>query len=122
MIVIEQDNDLLQVHIYSDLSLEDFREFEHAVTDELTQYDHVNILFDLTSMTGFSLDVVLEELRFNKSHATDYEKLAVVTDSQWLTWVSWLATAFVSAEVQQFDDVDTAMIWLREETGTAPAA
>lgn len=117
MIVIEQEKDILQVHIYSDMTLDDFREFEAAVIDELERYDHVNLLLDLSSMTGFSVDVALEELRFNKQHARDYQKIAVVTESQWLTWVSWLAVAFVSAEVRQFDDVESAHIWLAEPIG-----
>lgn len=115
MIVIEQEHDLLKVHIYSDMTLDDFHEFEDAVTDELKQYDHVNLLLDLSSMNGFSLDVALEEMRFNKQHARDYQKIAVVTESQWLTWASWLATAFVTAEVKQFDDVESANAWLQEQ-------
>lgn len=114
MIIIEQKDELLKVHIYSDMTLNDFREFERAVSDELTQYDHVNLLLDLSSMTSFSLDVALEEMRFNKQHARDYQKIAVITESQWLTWASWLATAFVTAEVRQFDDVESANIWLQE--------
>ena len=114
MIVIEQEDDLLKAHVYGDMTLEDFHEFESAVTDELKQYEHVNILLDLGSMTGFSLDVALEELRFNKQHAHDYQKIAVITDSQWLTWASWLAAAFVTAEARQFEDVDSACDWLAE--------
>ncbi len=114
MIIIEQEKDLLKVHIYSDMTLEDFREFEDAVTDELEHYDHVNLLLDLSSMSGFSVDVALEELRFNKEHARDYQRIAVVTESQWLAWMSWLAVAFVTAEVRQFDDVESAQMWLQE--------
>lgn len=116
MIIIEQEKDVLKVHIYSDMTLSDFGEFEDAVTDELKRYDHVNLLLDLSSMTGFSVDVALEELRFNKQHARDYQRIALVTESQWIAWASWLATAFVTAEVKQFDDVESAHIWLRELT------
>lgn len=112
MIVIEQENELLKAHVYGEMTLDDFTEFENAVADELKQFDHVNIVFDLSNMTGFSLDAALEELRFNKVHANDYRKIAVVTESQWLVWVSWLATAFVAAEVRQFDDVESATTWL----------
>lgn len=112
MIVIEQENELLKAHVYGEMTLVDFTEFENAVADELKQFDHVNIVFDLSNMTGFSLDAALEELRFNKVHANDYRKIAVVTESQWLVWVSWLATAFVAAEVRQFDNVESATTWL----------
>ena len=114
MIVIEQENELLKAHVYGEMTLDDFREFENAVASELEQFDHVNIVFDLTSMTGFSLDAALEEVRFNKAHANDYRKIAVVTESQWLSWVGWFATAFVSAEVRQFDDVESATGWLSD--------
>jgi len=112
MIVIEQENELLKAHVYGEMALDDFREFENAVADELKQFDHVNLIFDLSNMTGFSLDAALEEVRFNKAHANDYRKIAVVTESQWLAWVSWFAMAFVTAEVRQFDDVDSANAWL----------
>lgn len=115
MIVVEQENELLKAHVYGEMTLEDFREFESAVADELEQFDHVNILFDLTNMTGFSLDAALEEVRFNRAHAHDYQKIAVVTESQWLAWVSWFTTAFVTAEVRQCDDVQSATVWLSSD-------
>ncbi len=112
MIVIEEQNDLLKVHVYGEFTLSDFREFETAVGDELQEYDHVNALFDLTNMERFSVDVVLEELKFNKQHARDYRRIAVVTDNQWHAWLGWLAGAFVDAEVQQFDNEQGATAWL----------
>ena len=115
MIVIEYLKDVLKVHVYAEFTLDDFREFEDAVTDELRQYQHVNVLFDLTNMERFSMDMAVEELKFNKQHARDYERIAVVTDNQLHAWVGWLAGAFVDAEVQQFDDLDSADAWL--ETG-----
>ena len=117
MIVVEQENELLKAHVYGEMTLDDFREFENAVAGELEQYDHVNIMFDLSNMTGFSLDAALEEVRFNKAHANDYRRIAVVTESQWLAWVSWFTTAFVSAEVRQFDDVESAGVWLGGANG-----
>jgi uncharacterized protein YkvS len=115
MIVIEDLEDVLKVHVYAEFTLGDFREFEDAVTNELREYEHVNVLFDLTNMERFSMDMAMEELKFNKQHAHDYERIAVVTDNQWHAWVGWLAGAFVDAEVQQFDDPDNAAAWL--ETG-----
>lgn len=112
MIVIEEHNNLLKVHVYGEFTLDNFREFEDTVTNELREYDYVNVLFDLTNMERFSLDMALEELKFNKQHARDYQRIAVVTDNQWHAWVGWLAGAFVSAEVQQFDELDSAGAWL----------
>jgi hypothetical protein len=114
MIVVEQENEILKAHVYGEMTLDDFREFEEAVAGELKQFDHVNIIFDMSNMTGFSLDAALEEVRFNKAHANDYRKIAVVTVSQWLAWVGWFTTAFGNADVRQFDDVESASTWLKE--------
>lgn len=113
--MIEQDADLLKVHVYGEMTIEDFREFEARVMEELDTYDSVDLLFDLGNMTGFSVDVALEEVRFSKAHAQDYRRVAVVTDDQWLVWVTWLAGRFANADVQQFPDLDTATTWLRAE-------
>ncbi len=112
MIVIEEQDNILKVHVYGEFTLSDFREFEGAVTNELQAYDHVRVLFDLANMEGFSVDMALEELKFNKRHARDYERIAVVTDNEWHAWIGWLAGAFVDADVQQFEDMEAASAWL----------
>jgi hypothetical protein len=38
--------------------------------------------------------------------------VAVVTDSQWVTWSAWLSQTFVNADVEVFDSVDEAKGWL----------
>ncbi len=112
MIVIEEHGNILKVHVYAEFTLNDFQEFEDAVTSELREYDHVNVLFDLTNMERFSMDMALEELKFNKQHARDYERIAVVTSNGWHAWVGWLAGAFVAADVRQFEDMESASAWL----------
>ena len=116
MIVIEQEAALLKVHVYGEMTSEDFREFEARVMEELDTYDSVDLLFDLGNMTGFSVDVALEEVRFSKAHAQDYRRVAVVTDEQWLAWVTWLAGRFAHADVQQFPDLESATGWLQEDS------
>ncbi len=114
MVVIEQERDLLRVHVYGEMTIDDFREFEDAVMRELDDYEGVDLLFDLGNMTGFTLDVALEEMRFSKAHKQDYRRIAVVTGEQWLAWVTWLAGRFVDADLQQFPDQETATAWLAQ--------
>lgn len=113
MIVIEEEKDLLKIHVYSELTIADFREFEAAVTDELKKYPQVNLLFDLSNMSGFTLDVAWEDIQFNKQHIRDFKRIAVVTADQWVNWLSWLSGVFVQADVQTFPDIETANSWLR---------
>ena len=112
MIVIEEEKSLLKVHVYDELTISDFREFEEAVNKNLGANGTIDLLLDFNNMTGFTLDTALEEIQFNRQHIGDYQKIAVVTSDQWLTWVTWLATVFTHANVQKFPDTQLALDWL----------
>ncbi len=112
MIVIEEDRDLIKATVYAQLTLADYREFERAVTTELKSKPKVKLLLDLSNMAGFTLDVAWEDLKFTKAHAHDFQKIAVVADSQWHGWTGWLATAFTDAEIETFDSLADASAWL----------
>ena len=72
----------------------------------------VDLLFDLRQMAGFTLDVAWEEIKFSRQHANDFRRVAVVTDSQWVTWSAWLSQTFVEADVEVFDTAAAASEWL----------
>jgi len=116
VIVIEGQAELLKVHVYGELTLADYREFETSVTTGLKTAPKVRLLMDLTRMSGFTLDVAWEELRFTRAHAHDFRRVAVVTGSQWLGWIGWLSAAFTDAEVETFGTVADAAAWLAETT------
>ena len=72
----------------------------------------VDLFFDLRQMGDFTLDVAWEELKFSRSHAHNFNRIAVITDSQWVTWTAWLSQIFVDAEMKIFDDAGDAAAWL----------
>lgn len=112
LIVIEEQKSLLKLHVYDELTISDFREFEDAVNKKLGRNGKLSLLLDFNNMTGFTLDTALEEIQFNRQHIDDYQKIAVITSDQWVTWVTWLATVFTHADVQKFPDTEMALDWL----------
>jgi len=112
LIVIEEQKSLLKLHVYDELTISDFREFEDAVNKKLGGNGKLSLLLDFNNMTGFTLDTALEEIQFNRQHIDDYQKIAVITSDQWVTWVTWLATVFTHADVQKFPDTEMALDWL----------
>ena len=114
MIVIEEEKDLLKVSVYAELSLADFREFETAVNNELRSGPNLKLLLNLTKMSGYTVDVMWEDIRFTRAHAHDFRRIAVVTGSLWATWLGWLPSAFTDAEIKHFEDTTTADAWLHD--------
>jgi len=112
MIVIEEEKDMLKASVFGELTLTDYKEFENAASLELKSAPKIKLLMDLTKMSGFTLDVAWEEIKFTRAHTHDFQRIAVVTDNQWTSWLSWISAAFTDAEVRLFEDSAAADAWL----------
>ncbi len=112
MIVVDQAEGRVNVSVFGEFTLADYKEFEEAVNGKVRFEGPVDLLFDLSQMARLTLDVAWEDLKFSRAHANDFNRIAVVTDSQWVTWSAWLSQTFVQADVEVFDDLDEAKSWL----------
>jgi len=112
MIVTDHEDQLVSAVVYGEFTLADYAEFEDQINYNVKFQGPVNLLFDLRQMTNITLDVAWEEIRFSRAHSRDFGKIAVVTDSQWVTWSAWLSRAFVDADLRVFDDEQDARQWL----------
>lgn len=112
MIAIDHKNQLVTLAVLGEFTLADFKEFEELACFKIQFEGPVNLFFDLRQMAGFTLDMAWEEIRFSRQHAGDFKKIAVLTNSQWVTWSAWLSQIFVTADVQVFEQEDEARAWL----------
>jgi hypothetical protein len=112
MIVTDQQPQRVNVHVYGEFTLADYKEFEEAVNYKIRFEGPVDLYFDVREMVAVTLDVAWEELRFTRQHAGDFRRIAVVTDHRWVGWSAWLSMAFTAARLQVFEDPAAAEAWL----------
>ena len=112
MIVIQQEPQRVIVNVYGEFSLADYKEFEDAVNYKVKFEGPVDLLFDLREMIDFTLDVAWEDIVFSRAHADDFTRVAVLTNSQWVAWSTWLSKIVISAELRVFAEEDEARAWL----------
>lgn len=117
MILIDHQKNRVDVTVFGEFTLADYKEFEQLVNFKVKFEGPVDLYFDLRQMADFTLDVAWEELVFSRSHANDFNRIAVVTDSQWVTWSAWLSQIFVRADMRIFSDDNEARSWLAEAAG-----
>lgn len=115
MITTQNHDHLVEFAVFGEFTLADFKEFEELVVHEINFSGRVNLLVDLRDMADFTLDVVWEEIRFSQQHAGDFNRIAVITESQWVAWSAWLEQLFVNADVTVFEDEAEARAWLAEK-------
>ncbi len=112
MITTDQNDNRVNLTVFGEFTLADYKEFEEIVNYKVQFEGPVNLFFDLREMSGFTVDMALEEIRFARAHAQDFARIAILTDDQWVTWSAWLSQMFVDATVRVFEDADDAEAWL----------
>ena len=112
MILIDHKPHRVSVSVFGEFTLADYKEFEEVVNYKVKFEGPVDLYFNLSQMADLTIDVAWEEIKFSRAHPDDFKRVAVVTDSQWVTWSAWLSQAFVSADVEVFDNADEANSWL----------
>lgn len=81
MITIDHSVNRVNVTVFGEFTLADYKEFEEIVNYKVRFEGPVDLFFDLSQMAGLTLDVAWEELKFSRAHANDFKRIAVVTDS-----------------------------------------
>jgi hypothetical protein len=114
MITIEQTENLVNVAVLGEFTIADFKTFEEQTLYKLKSPGALNLLFDLRAMVSYTLDVAWEDLKFfRREHNHDFNKIAIVTDNQWLTWEALLSRAFIDADLRAFADYEEAKAWVQ---------
>ncbi|MEO8409468.1 MAG: STAS/SEC14 domain-containing protein [Propionivibrio sp.] len=113
MIVIQQQPGQVDVNAYGEFSLADYQEFEDTVNYKVKFEGPVSLFLDLREMLDFTLDVAWEDIRFSRTHAKDFARIAVLSHSQWVAWSAWLSRIFVEAEIRVFTDEEDARAWIK---------
>lgn len=112
MITLDYTPPRVSITVLGEFTLDDFSEFEEFLIAQDLFDTHPSLLFDLTEMAGFTVDMAVEEIKFSRIHGGDFNRIAVVTDSQWVAWSAWIEQLFVSADLRVFADAVEAKAWL----------
>ena len=121
MISIDFKNNLVNIAVLGEFTLADFKQFEEHILRDIKLQGSVNLLIDLRDMLRYTVDVVLEEVKFTREHQFQFGKVAIVTDDQWIAWIAWLQRFFIEADLEVFSDYDNAVLWVKNQELPPPA-
>lgn len=113
MISIDAQNNQISIAVLGEFTLADFKQFEESVLHGIQIEGRVDLMIDLRDMVSYTVDVMWEEIKFTRAHEREFNKIAVVTENQWLTWTAWLQRFFVNADIEVFSDYDAATRWMQ---------
>ncbi|MBH5328543.1 STAS/SEC14 domain-containing protein [Eikenella sp. S3360] len=112
MISIRQQNYGLNVALYNEFTLEDFKTLEAAIIECLGRVHRPDILLDLSLLRDYTIDMAAEQLRFLNNHDNDFGRIAVVTDDLWIRLSSHISSLLTRQHPKYFDDAAEAQQWI----------
>ena len=72
----------------------------------------MNVLLNLTGLLDFTVDMVLEELRFIREHQQDFGRVAIVSPEGWVSLAAHIAGLLSRTNSEYFDTPEDALAWV----------
>lgn len=112
MISIREQDYGLDVALFNEFTLEDFKLFEAALMKRIAEHDKPGVLLDLSELKDFTIDMAMEELRFVRAHDDELGRIAIVVEDVWIKLAAHIAGLLSHTHVQYFNTVEEAQAWL----------
>ncbi len=88
-----------------------------AVEERLNKYDKIRFIYDLgRDFQGFTAGALWDDALVGFRHLTAFEKIAVVSDEEWITAAVRFFALFIPCPVKIFrtGEMSTAQLWINE--------
>ena len=104
----------LELTIHGTVRKADYELFRPHVEGRLEKHDKTNLLVHVAELSGFTPAALWEDLKFDVSHYSDIERLAIVGQDTSRQWMATIAKPFTAAEIKYFtqQELDTARNWV----------
>lgn len=114
--------DTLHVQASGKLTREDYKEFSPQVEEKIRRHGKIRVLFVMEDFHGWTAGALWEDTKFDLSHFSDIERLALVGEKRWEKMMASFCKPFTKAKIRYFDLADRAEAerWLATGLEGAP--
>jgi hypothetical protein len=95
---------------------EDYKVFTPAIDAAIAKQGKVRLLAKFHDFQGWDLKALWDDIKFSSTHCTKIDRIALVGEKQWESWMAKVCKPFTMAKIEYFDaaKIDDAWKWLRE--------
>ncbi len=118
------DLGILEVDLSGQLDKADYEQLGPEFDLLTRQFGVLRVLVTLTDFRGWTAKGLWEELKFDYNHVRDIDRLAIVGEKKWHSWMASFCKPFTNASVRYFENFewDDAREWLIKESSRTTAA
>lgn len=110
---VEKSN-LIYASISGKITKEDVEKIHPLIHNIVKNGNKVDFFFELVNFKGYDIKGLLEDLKVDTAHISDYGKMAFVGEKEWQQWAAKATDFFTSSEVKYFDlnEKEEAKRWI----------
>ncbi|MDL4843180.1 SpoIIAA family protein [Aquibacillus rhizosphaerae] len=116
MITLRTNNleSVVEVHVEGKITETDMIEFKEYFKLKNAADGKVNLLLMIKDLKGYSVQSLIEDLKFDAKHWNDVNKLAVISDKKWMELVTKVSSFLPNMNAKHFNltERDDAIDWL----------
>ena len=114
---IEIDNGkAVEVHATGKLTGDDYQAFVPEFERLVTRHGKISVLLEMRDFHGWDASGLWQDIKFDLRHFADIDKLAMVGDRKWESWMSEFCRPFTRAEIRYFnpEQEEQARAWVTQ--------
>lgn len=113
----KKDGKVLEVEVLHKLTADDYKRFVPEFDRLVKQHGKIRVLFEMTDFHGWEAGALWQDIKFDLTHFTKIDRLAIVGDKKWEKGMSKFCIPFTSAKIQYFDHtaLDQARTWIESD-------
>lgn len=106
----------LEIQLSGKLTKEDYQHFVPVIQKRITDQGKVRLLVSLHDFHGWTMGALWEDTKFDFSHFSDINRLALVGESKWEAGMAAFCKPFTTAKIKYFDQSEfaAAKSWIQE--------
>ncbi|MRH42139.1 STAS/SEC14 domain-containing protein [Aquibacillus halophilus] len=116
MITLTTNNleSVVEVNVDGKITETDMEEFKEYFKLKKAADGKINLLLVIKEIEGYSMQGLIEDLKFEANHWKDVNKIAVTSDKKWLEIATKIGSYLPKIETKHFDrgQRDQALDWL----------
>lgn len=119
------DPNLFGIELSDSLTEDDYEALASSLKKHLEEHTTTRVLFVMDDVDDWEPEERWEDLAFDIRHLRDLDKVAVVGDDLWETWLEKVELLFPMSLVQTYEDREEALEWIRgdmEVPGLGPGS
>jgi hypothetical protein len=112
----ESTDKVLAFRMSDKLHDEDYKKFVPAIEAAVAKQGKVRLLAVFHDFHGWDLHAVWDDVKFASEHCHDIERVAIVGERRWESWMAKVCKPFTTAKTRYFDasEIEAARAWVAE--------